>query len=142
MSFTIVDSCSGCGRCVAVCPTHAIVGRPDGQHRVDAAACVDCGACAIVCFDDSVRDERGERFAIQGLCGGAPKRAVVHREDCTGCGECVKSCPFGAILRVLIEGRTPFARVIDSRCTGCSICELECDKNAIEMVCVHPDESE
>jgi heterodisulfide reductase subunit A len=62
-------------------------------------------------------------------------RAVVHVELCTGCGECVKSCPFGAIVRVLTEGATPFARVFESRCTGCAVCALECDKHAIELVC-------
>lgn len=142
MSFTIEDSCSACGRCLTVCPTHAIVGGDDVRHEVDPSRCIDCGACAIVCSDDAVRDELGERFAIQGLCGSKPMRAIVHIESCTGCGDCVTSCTFNAILRVLVEGRMPHARVVESRCTGCAICALECDKGAIELVCALTDEPE
>lgn len=49
----ISDICTGCGSCVAVCPSAAIRMQPD-EHgflhpAVDAAACTDCGLCACKC---------------------------------------------------------------------------------------------
>lgn len=49
----ISDICTGCGSCVAVCPSAAIRMQPD-EHgflhpAVDAAACTDCGLCARKC---------------------------------------------------------------------------------------------
>lgn len=135
MTFSIAQSCSGCGRCVSICPERAITGETGKAHLIDSRLCIDCGACAIVCADEAILDEHGVPFAIQGLCLGTPLRAVVHEESCTGCGECVKTCPLGAIVRVIAQGRAAFARVLESRCTGCAVCQLECDKGAIEMVC-------
>ncbi len=140
MSFTIVDSCSGCGRCIAICEPRAITGATGGLHVIDPGGCVDCGACAIVCGDGAVRDEKGERFAVEGLCAEVPLKAIVRRDACTGCGDCVTSCLFMAIVRVLGAGCATHARVIDSRCTGCGVCQLECDKDAIELVDSKSDE--
>lgn len=49
----ISDICTGCGSCVAVCPSAAIRMQPD-EHgflhpAVEAAACTDCGLCARKC---------------------------------------------------------------------------------------------
>ena len=49
----ISDICTGCGSCVAVCPSAAIQMQPD-EHgflhpAVEAAACTDCGLCARKC---------------------------------------------------------------------------------------------
>ncbi|MEI8256747.1 MAG: 4Fe-4S binding protein, partial [Deltaproteobacteria bacterium] len=57
-----------------------------------------------------------------------------------GCGDCVTSCLFKAIVRVLGAGCATHARIIDSRCTGCGVCQLECDKDAIELVDAPTDE--
>lgn len=47
------DICTGCGSCVAVCPSAAIRMQPDGQGflypSVDPAVCTDCGLCARKC---------------------------------------------------------------------------------------------
>lgn len=48
-------------------------------------------------------------------------------EECTGCGECVASCPFEAIS---IEETA----VVDSeKCMGCGVCEGACEYDAIEL---------
>lgn len=64
------EKCIKCGRCVDVCPYHAII----KQERPCAAA---CGMNAIT------SDEYG--------------RAHIDYDKCVSCGMCLVSCPFGAI---------------------------------------------
>ena len=46
-----VDSerCTGCGRCVSVCPAQAISFGAAGKAVVDTALCQSCGVCASQC---------------------------------------------------------------------------------------------
>ncbi|MFZ5986832.1 MAG: RnfABCDGE type electron transport complex subunit B [Bacillota bacterium] len=48
---------------------------------------------------------------------------------CVGLGNCVRACPFDAI--VIIDG---LARVIESKCKSCEKCVASCPKKIIEMV--------
>ena len=49
----ILDACTGCGMCVAACPSAAVKMQPDAQGFwrpvVDSAACIDCGLCTRKC---------------------------------------------------------------------------------------------
>lgn len=50
--MTYHTRCTGCGRCVAVCPNQAIrLDEKDGKilEFTDRNLCVDCGACVSVC---------------------------------------------------------------------------------------------
>lgn len=49
--------CIGCARCLAVCPTDAIVGAPRLMHTVIAADCTGCDRCLPVCPTDCIRLE-------------------------------------------------------------------------------------
>lgn len=43
------DVCTGCGRCVEVCP-HQVFGLDKGLARIlDLDACMECGACSRNC---------------------------------------------------------------------------------------------
>ncbi len=53
------------------------------------------------------------------------------RYGCLGFGDCVKSCPFDAI--VMNENGLP--DIIEEKCTGCGNCETACPRSIIE---VHP----
>ena len=58
--------------------------------------------------------------------------AVVHDEACTGCGLCVKVCPYNAV-HMEGEGKGRKARIVDAACAGCGACSAECMFDAIEM---------
>lgn len=51
--YTITQACTGCGVCVQVCSDQAIsmIKNENGfyQSKIDAARCVQCGQCRIVC---------------------------------------------------------------------------------------------
>jgi len=53
--------------------------------------------------------------------------AVVDKETCTGCGDCVKICPQDAIK--MVDGKA----VVNEDCIDCGQCVDECPVEAIEM---------
>ncbi len=50
------ERCSGCGKCLDVCPLEAIVIR-DGK-AVITAECNDCGACPRVCPEGAIKRQK------------------------------------------------------------------------------------
>lgn len=46
--------CVGCGLCLPVCPTDAIVGTAQYAHQVLTADCVGCGLCLAPCPVDCI----------------------------------------------------------------------------------------
>ncbi|MDI6819615.1 MAG: ATP-binding protein [Candidatus Hodarchaeaceae archaeon] len=58
----------------------------------------------------------------------ASEKAVVDGSKCTGCGNCVSACPFGAIV---VQNRRP--TVVRLMCEGCGVCEVVCPVNAVEV---------
>ncbi len=47
--FIIEQACSGCGLCLRVCGSEAILGEPKKPHRIDASRCTRCAKCMTVC---------------------------------------------------------------------------------------------
>ncbi len=48
-----VETCTGCGECVQVCPLGSIEIKND-KAVVDADTCGDCGACVDACPTQSI----------------------------------------------------------------------------------------
>lgn len=46
--------CDGCGACVRVCTSEAILGEKKAVHAIDNAKCIKCGACLEVCQPKAV----------------------------------------------------------------------------------------
>lgn len=48
------DTCIGCRKCVAACPTNAIVGAPKRLHGVITDWCTGCALCIVACPVDCI----------------------------------------------------------------------------------------
>ncbi len=48
------EKCTGCQRCVSVCPTGAISGPRSEPHNLNTAKCIKCRACYEVCRFDAI----------------------------------------------------------------------------------------
>jgi pyruvate formate lyase activating enzyme len=46
-------NCIGCGKCIEVCPQHAITPGPEG-NVINRALCRNCGTCAGVCYAEAL----------------------------------------------------------------------------------------
>lgn len=91
------NGCTECERCVAVCVPKALV-RVPGQSpwpwRAEigdpclAARRVECRVCGEVCDAGAIR--------FRPTLGGV-SQPVLSLQACTGCGQCVPTCPTRAI---------------------------------------------
>jgi NAD-dependent dihydropyrimidine dehydrogenase PreA subunit len=67
------DACTGCGRCIEVCP-HAVFTLAHGKASIaDRGACMECGACMRNCAAGAIRVKAGVGCAaaiIGGLVRG------------------------------------------------------------------------
>jgi heterodisulfide reductase subunit A len=55
--------------------------------------------------------------------------SVINEELCTGCGTCIKLCPYNAIQK----DERGVATVNDVLCKGCGVCAASCPEKAITM---------
>ncbi len=49
---------------------------------------------------------------------------------CLGCGDCVASCPYGAMR---MNHETGLPEVIEDKCVGCGVCAKSCSRSIIEL---------
>jgi formate dehydrogenase major subunit len=99
---------------------------PDASHpamAIDLAACIHCTNCLRACREVQVNDVIGMAWR------GANSRIVFDCADplgessCVACGECVQSCPTGALLPA--AGARRAERQVASLCPYCGVgCQI------------------
>ncbi|MBI9043667.1 MAG: NADH-quinone oxidoreductase subunit NuoF [Anaerolineaceae bacterium] len=50
----VMEKCTGCQRCVSVCPTGAIKGPRSEVHNIELSLCIKCRACYDICRFDAI----------------------------------------------------------------------------------------
>jgi ferredoxin len=66
-------ACTGCGRCVEVCP-HGVFAMEAGRGKLrNRDACMECGACARNCAAGAIRVQTGVGCAA-GILGAMLRR--------------------------------------------------------------------
>jgi NADH-quinone oxidoreductase subunit F len=50
----LAGKCTGCQRCVSVCPTGAITGPRSEPHNLDRSKCIKCRSCYEICRFDAI----------------------------------------------------------------------------------------
>ncbi len=99
---------------------------PDTSHpamMVDLAACIHCTNCLRACREEQVNDVigmawRGAKSEIVFDCADA-----LGESSCVACGECVQSCPTGALLPAAGASRT--GHQVASLCPYCGVgCQI------------------
>lgn len=96
---------------------HSTANYRDGNFYI-------CNCCSCCCgFLRSVVE-----FGVPTAIAHSDFRAVVDEGECTGCGECVDRCQFGALS---VPGDSC---VVDySRCVGCGQCTMVCPSEALRL---------
>ena len=77
----VIDAaaCIGCAKCLAPCPTDAIVGAGKFMHTVVASLCTGCELCIAPCPVDCIRMEESARFTAMMDKDEARQRYQFHR---------------------------------------------------------------
>ncbi len=70
---------------------------------------------------------------LKGVAELDPLVATVDQDRCTWCGACQEVCPYGAIDRIVCDGRE-VATVNALSCKGCGGCAAFCANEAIELL--------
>lgn len=127
MTYEILESCTGCGMCLSICPVKAVTGGPGRLHVIDTDYCIGCGACARVCESSSVINSYGNTIPHQ-----SKKQWLIPHFDkdrCRSCGKCYEMCPAGIITRPS-KGNVP-SLTNPKLCASCRWCEKVCVFNGI-----------
>src|SRR6267143_1120936 len=107
---------------------------------LDREACILCGRCTVACDDVQQIGAiamlgRGHAMKV-GVFGDGTMASSV----CTSCGQCVATCPTGALRPK--EAPAPIARRVDTTCPYCGVgCGIGVDVRADGRLAVMADDA-
>lgn len=158
------DICTGCGLCVADCPTqvlqpatlqYGLLGLMQPHMDYQSGLCnYDCKRCSEVCPTGAIKS-----ISIQEKQLTQMGKAVFVKENCvvytdgTDCGACSEHCPTKAVNMVPYKDNLLIPEVNQDICIGCGACEHPCpvdvpykaifvNGNAVHQVAQKPKEEE
>ena len=85
--------------CMEVCPKGAI-SMVDGKAFIDQDKCIKCGKCIAICPYHAIAKRIrpcAQACGINAIESDEQGRAMINNDKCVSCGQCMASCPFGAI---------------------------------------------
>ena len=125
--------CTACQLCVGQCPEKVL--RPSTKldtfmqpemNYTDGYCRMACTRCSEVCPTGAILSiTKEEKTAV------SVGYAVVLKENCISCGNCVRHCPSEAIQ--MVDG---LPAVNESRCLGCGACEYYCPARPVTAIYV------
>ncbi len=86
--------------CILNCPRNAIE-KIDGKAWIDPKKCVFCGKCIAVCpFHAIIRIPIPceEACPVKAITKDETGREKIDYSKCIFCGNCMRACPFGVIM--------------------------------------------
>lgn len=103
---------------------------PNGGPKSCNSGCLGFGTCAKVCPFDAIR-------IVNGI-------AVVDKEKCRACGQCIEVCPKHLISLIPYDAKQVVAcsstdkgpvtmKACDVGCIGCGICVKNCPQGAVRV---------
>lgn len=98
--------------CTSNCPKDAIVFL-NGRAHIQEEMCIKCGKCMEVCPFHAVVHipvPCEEACPVDAIKKNDEGVAIIDHKKCIGCGKCVRSCPFGAIVER--SGLFPVAKML------------------------------
>jgi len=100
--YFVTNACRGCVArpCVWNCPKKAIQ-MINGQARIDASLCVNCGLCQKVCPYHAIVKVPvpcEEACPVGAISKDTQGKEHIDFSTCIYCGKCMNECPFGAIV--------------------------------------------
>lgn len=83
-----IDKCTGCGKCVEVCPHQVFAKRNRKVEIIDKDRCMECGACAVNCPLHALEVKPGVGCAsaiIKSWLTGSEPSCGCSSDDSSGC---------------------------------------------------------
>ena len=127
------DECIGCTKCIAACPTDAIVGASRLMHTVLPGHCTGCDLCLVPCPVDCIDMVA---LPVEPATDQLPAQSATDpaEQACIRCDACAEICPVHLLPQQLLffsqkEDLESMQQYGLSDCTECGDCVRVCPSN-------------